>query len=141
MLSRRREMPKNTPHLLAALVILCLGHNALVCYGVAHGKMLHATSRMQSAVPSALALVLASDTSLEPNDRAVLETNLKDSRADLNAISEAKRTIMAYSASYHFSGLLAVLFWIWGFWVGPKRLALLFVPVPLYGVFLAVCIM
>ena len=140
-LSQKRELPKNVPHLMAALVVLWLGHNALVCYSAAHWKMLHATSRMQSAVPSALALVLAHNTTLEPNDRAVFEGTLSDSRADLDALSDARRTIMDYSASYHFSGLLAVLFWVWGFRVGPKQLALLFVPVPMYGVFLAGCIM
>lgn len=138
---RKRELPANAPHLIAALAILWFGHIALTCYSTAHWDLLQATSRIEVTVPTTLSSSLANNSTLESFDRDIIETTIKDTWTDIDKLSKARSRIMAHSASYHLAGFLAIFFWSWGFRTGPKWLALIFVPVPVFGLYMLGLIM
>ena len=142
-MTKRRELPlpKNMPHLMAALFLVLFGHNMIISYSAAHWDMMFATSRIKAAVPMQLYMALSEDSSLDSFHRERLEETIEELQVDIDKLTKARRSIMGSSSSYHFAGLLSVIFWLFGFRKGPKWFALLFLPVLLYGIFLFGCVM
>ena len=82
-----------------------------------------------------------SASNLSSAARGELEKDIEAAEQAAESMRGARGAIMTYGAFYPIAGLLAAVFWVWGFRLGPKWLSLIFVPVPVYGAFLLICVM